>query len=533
MPKRDVAIEIINPVGGLNKAQSASMIDPLYSPDLDACNEFYGVVQKEYGTSLFATGTAGAVAPNLIYQADFGGNSTLQVFNGTGMYKYNAATGGSFTIDSPAYTATYTDYWSACMHNDKMIYTNGKGWIQAKVAYNSTGTDMGGVNSGSYGAFCVVSYKEHLNIYHTIEAGNECYKRVRWTRVGLLNYNTADWSGGTSGFLDIQDMDGDLQTAVKLGNGTVAVYGENSIHNQEWVGGTDVYRFTKLLANIGTPSRRGVVSNDTVHYIATLDNIYEYYGGRDIRPIGAAIKAEYVQTLNKSCAGTIFTQYVKDDDELRVYVPTGTATMPNTCYICKVKDNYAWFKTPTQYTAVGEHNRPTNLTIGDLIGNIGAQNWKFGDYRNLSGARVYLLGDTSGRLVKMDKTVYSVSIGGASQAQSFTWSSKELSSNKDIDPLVRDRLNLSAYMDNDTRWQTQKIELKGQGTCNVEYSIDGGSTFTTFAESPITLTDNWELYTLDVDVTAHSYMFRISNNSENEVVHMRYGKIEFVPGSEV
>jgi len=492
---------------------------------------FYGVVQKDYGTSLFATGTVGGVtAPNLLYQADFVGNSTLQAFNGTCMYQYGT---GTFAADSPVYTATYSDYWSVCMHNDAMIYGNGKGLLQYKTAYNSTGTMMGGINSGSYTSWMVVSFKEHLNLYHTVEAGSENYKRVRWSKSGLLAYASADWSGGTSGFLDLQDMDGALMAAHKVGNGAVAIYGENSIHIQEWVGGGDVYRFTKVITNLGIPARRAVVANDNVHYIATLDNIYEYWGGRDIRPIGDAIKAEYVANISKSNAGVMFLQYVRADDELRVYIPTGTSTMPDTCYICKVKNEYAWYKTTRAYTAAGEFNRQSNITIGDLIGNIGAQNWQFGDYRNQSGAKAYLLADTSGRVVQMDKTLYSISLGGTSTAQSFVWDSKDLSSVSDVDPITKNKMNLSYYMDNETRWQTQKVELMGAGSAYLAYSIDGGNTFIPFVGSPVTLTDTWSMFTLDVDVTNPSYMYRISNSGINEVVHMRYGKVQLVPGSEV
>ena len=88
-------------------------------------------------------------------------------------------------------------------------------------------------------------------------------------------------------------------------------------------------------------------------------------------------------------------------------------------------------------------------------------------------------------------------------------------------------------MDNDTRWQTQKIELKGYGSAHLSYSVDGGNTFTAFPESPVTMNANWKMHTLDVDVCSPKYMFRISNSGLNEVVHMRYAKIEFVPGSEV
>lgn len=531
--RRDISIEIIDPIKGINVAQNASMIDPTYSPNEQGCNTYYGMVQKEYGTSLFCTGTVpGRI--NLLYQADFLNNSVLQGFSDTGMYQYSA---GTFAADSPAYTGT-TGYprpvFKACMHNNAMIYCNGTSNVQYKSAYNATGTEMGGILYGTYSAHAMLSFKDHLNLYNTIEGGSACPKRVRWTKVGLLAYNTADWGSGTAGFIDIQDVEGEIMAAEKLGQGAVAVYGENSIHMQEWVGGSSVYQFTKMVNNIGLPSPRAIVSNDNVHYLATLDNIGAYFGGTEVTWIGDAIQSDYRASLNKNYVQEMWLQFVKPNGELRVYIPTGTATSPDTCYICKVNEGYAWHRVSWPYTAMGLSNRPSNLTIGDLVGNIGAQNWTFGDVAANAGDTVYLLGNNNGRVAKMDKTIYSI-ISGTSTgaAQTFTWDSKDISSHKDVDPATKNKYNYSEYMDNETRWQTQKIELKGYGSAYLSYSVDGGTTFAAFPESPVTLDANWKMHTLDVDICSPKYMFRVSNSSANEVVHMRYAKIEFVPGSEV
>jgi len=391
---------------------------------------------------------------------------------------------------------------------------------------------MGGVASGSYKAFAVVSFANHLNLYHTVESGSECRKRVRWSINGLLNYNSADWSGGTSGFLDIQDVDGGILTAAKLGAGNVAVYGDKSIHIQSWVGGDTVYRFDKMITNMAIPSRRGIVANDVVHYILARDNIYEYWGGRDLRPIGDAIKARYTQLQNPAGMDYAFMEYMDEDDELRVHIPTGTSTQPDTCLICKVKENYAWYEGDSGYTAPGVHTTPSALTIGELQGAIGAQNWRFGDLIPKIGANVYLLGDPSGRVVKRDKTVYSVSKTGTAGPQEFIFNTKDLSSIGDMDPLIKDKQNISHYMDNESRWLTCTVEAKGYGSMYLEYSTDGGEHFLFFDESPITLEPNWTMHDVDIDRASSHLMIRISNAATNEVVHVRYIKAEFIPGGE-
>jgi len=324
-----------------------------------------------------------------------------------------------------------------------------------------------------------------------------------------------------------------LITAEKIGNAGVAIYGEESIHMQEWVGGTDVYRFTKMVTNLGTPSRRGVVSNDTVHYFIGRDNIYKYEGGRDVTAIGDAIKSEYVSSISQNSIGVSYIDYIKDDDEIRVYVPTGTSTQADTCYVCKVKDNYSWYKESRPYVAKGKvTSAPSGVTIGELQGNIGAQNWKFGDYQVGAGAKLNLLADASGYVVKMDKTVYSLYTGGTHVAQTFVFDTKNMSSINDVDPLVKNRYNISAYMDNKTRWFQVKIEAKGSGSMYVDYSTDAGATWSSCNPAYATLTPDWHMYSFEVDTASEGFMVRVRNSAVNEVVHLRYIKVQFMPGSE-
>jgi len=539
MSRREVAIEIFMPDEGLHTDLSRSMITPRSTPFCRNANSYYGVVQKDYGTILFHTGSGGVGtamgAPiNLLYSVDFYDTTLLEAFTHTGMYKYSAGL-DAFVIDSIAYTGTFTDFWSACMHNDAMVYADGAHLVQYKLNSAATGTNMGGVTSGSYKAFAVVSFANHLNLYHTDEGGNECRKRVRWSVNGPLAYASADWSGGTSGFLDVQDVDGDILTAHPLGAGNVAVYGEGSIHIQSWVGGTSVYRFDKLIAGVQIPARRAVVSNDTVHYLLARDNIYEYHGGRDIRPIGEAIKSRYISLKNEDALDTSFLEYIRDEGELRVHIPTGTSTQPDKCFICKIvgTSTYTWWEGDTYYTVGGKLTTPSALTIGELVGNIGAQNWTFGDLVAKSGATIHLLADQSGRVVKRSKATYALSNSGTDTPQPFLFDTKDISSIKDIDPLLQDKYHLTYYMDNMSRWTKATIEAKGYGTVSMQYSVDGGIGFDPFPEGDITLTPEWETYELDLDYANPNISLRVENTGTNEVVHMRYLRVDFVPGGDV
>jgi hypothetical protein len=164
------------------------------------------------------------------------------------------------------------------------------------------------------------------------------------------------------------------------------------------------------------------------------------------------------------------------------------------------------------------------------VGNIGAQNWKFGDFDVRPGAPNYLLADTFGYVTYIDKTKYSLSYNATSVAQEFLFDTKDFSAINDVDPLVKNKYDASMYMDDQNRWLTTKVEVKGAGSLTMQYSVDGGASFINFPESPLTMNADWTMHELDVDISSERFMVRASNSATNEAAHIRYMKVEFTPG---
>ena len=538
MTLRQNTFEVFTPISGIHVEAPSTMIDPRASPRLNNANAYYGVVQKDYGTSLFATGTVAGThsvigtAPSLIFEANFPDSTVLQVFTHTRMYRYmppigTATTADGFLIDSIAYaTGTAGDYWSACMHNTELIYVNAKELVQFKAVSSTTGTGLTGASS--YKAYSLESYSNHLNLYRTLEGGIDCYKRIRWTVAGALNHTASDWTTGYSGFVDVLDMDGGIMCQQKIGGG-VAIYCDNSVYLQQWVGGSGVYTFTKVINGKGVPSRRSVVSDGSVNYFISWDNIYKHYGNTDYEPIGNAIKADYISGMNRSAMAVAWIEYIKDDDELRVHIPTGTSTTCDTCYIYKVRDN-TWYKTDDPYVSKGTSTRVANVTIGDLAGSIGEQDWKFGDLVSQAGAAITLYGDKSGRVVKRDKMIYTISDSGTSTSRTFVFETKDFSAVNEIDPLTKDRYNPSRYEDSESRYQKVSVEMKGQGTATLNYSVDEGNSW--YPLGSTTLDSFWELHEFDLDHADEEIRVKITNTGTG-TIHVRYISIDFVNGSRV
>lgn len=538
MAKRHRSLDIFNPVLGIKSDAPSDLIDPRAMPPGNVQNNkcYYGINQKEYGTSLFATGSAALLPtiPTFLYEANFPNSSLLQVHTPSNVYKYTSGLDG-YVSDGQTFMGTYTDFWTGIMHNDAYVYSNGLSPLQVKSSFSATGTNMGSaISPTTFSAWSLLSMRDHLLMYHVFENGSEFYKRVRWSKKGALTYaaGTTDFASGVAGGLDIQDGEGELKCAVPLSGGA-AVYFEHCIHYQYWVGSDEVWRFQKVVPAIGTPGRRTVVSYSDVNYFLSHDNVYAFAGGSDLRPIGNPVKQAMFAELNREHIETSFVDFDPRENELYVNIPTGTATQPNVCWVYRVTDD-CWNRKLREHSASGKFSRVSGLTIGELVGPIGAQNWTFGEAVVRVDAAVKLFGDPSGRVVKHDITRYSLSQTGTTVAQVFVYETPDIIGNKvqntyAVDPLDRDRVE---NLVTDQRWQRYSINMFGNGTANVYYSTDRGSTYRQFDNSPITIANAATSYLCDVDASNPYFRVKVTNTGLNEFIGIKYEKIDFIPGAD-
>ncbi len=533
MPKRHRTLEIYAPTLGIKSDAPTNLLDPRSQVAGQNFKCYYGVNQKEYGTSLYATGSGSVLPaqPSFIFDARFPSSTILQVATPTNIYAY---TGGAdtFVNDGQTFVGTYSDFWSGVMHNDDFIYTNGVDPIQVKTSFSATGTNMASaVSPSTYKAWSLVSLKDHLCLYHTVEGLAEKFKRVRWTIKGplTLSAGTTDFDSGTAGAIDLQDADGEVKCGVPLGAGA-AVYAEHSIHLQTWVGGDQIFQFDKVSPNIGVPGRRCVYSYSNINYFLSHANVFAFDGG-NLNPIGDPIKKALFSEVNQANIDTSFLDYDPLENELYVNVPTGTSTQPNVCWVYRIADD-SWSRKLRQHSCAGRFSRRSGLTIGELIGNIGAQNWTFGEALVRVDSEVKLYGDPSGRVVKHDISRYSVSVTGTDAAQVYQIETPDIigiiQGSDKADPIEGNRVQFASTFQ---RWQRMRMEAYGTGTAIVSYSTDRGNTYTPFSASPLTLVVNGTTHWLDMDVSSPFIRVKVANTGQNEFIGVRFMELDFIPGS--
>lgn len=540
MPKRHRSLEIYAPTLGIKSDVPTNLMDPRAAVNAQNVKFYYGVSQKEYGTSLYATGTMSVMtnSPTFIYDAEFPNSTILQILTPTSVYAYTAGS-DSYVINGQSFTGTYTDFWSGIMHNDAFFYTNGVNPIQVKTSFSATGTNLASaVTPTTYMAWSLVSLKDHLCLYHLFENGAEHYKRVAWSIKGplTLSAGTTDFDSGTAGAIDLQDAVGEIRAAVPLGPGA-AIYCERSIHLQTWVGGDQIFQFDKVSPNIGIPGRRCVFSYSNVNYFLSHNNVFSF-DGSTLTPIGDPIKKALFSEVNQDNIGSSFLDYDPAENELLVYVPTNTSTQPNVCWVYRISDD-TWSRKLREHSAAGRFSRRSGLTIGELVGDIGGLNFTFGEALVRADAEIRIFGDPSGRLVKHDITRWSVNQTGTNIAQIYVHESPDLIGNKVAgqyaqvqaqDPTDGDVVQ---YTVTAQRWQRMSPEIYGNGQASVLYSTDRGSTYREFDQSPMTLVNNGTAYALDMDVANPYIRFKVISTGQNDFIGFRYAKLDFIPGGNV
>ncbi len=532
MPKRHRRVEIYSPTLGIKSDVPTNIMDVRAMPTAQNAKMYYGVNQKEFGTSIYTTNTGAgstvAGVPTSLFEAQFPGSTLLQVHTPSNVYKYTSGL-DSYVSDGQTFTGTFTDFWSGVMHNDAYVYTNGVNPLQVKLSFSATGTNMASaVSPTTYTAYTVLSMRDHLLLYHPTINGAEHYKGVVWSKKGALTYaaGTTDFASGVAAALDIQDGDGNLMTAVPFQGGAAVLF-ERCLHYQYWVGGDEVWRFQKTVPGIGTPARRGAVSYRDVCYFLGRSNVYAYKGGSIPEEIGNPIKKAMFAELNQQYIGNSFVDFDPTENELIVAIPTGTSISPDTQWVYRVSDD-SWSRKIRNHSAAGRFSRASGLTIGDLVGDIGAQNWTFGEAIVRVDAQIRIYGDPSGRVVKNDITRYSISETGTSVAQTYSTETPDITGTQQADPVDGDK---SDFVMTNQRWQRLSIEMYGQGTAIVSYSTDRGSTFTAVSQSPVTLVNNGTTHLLDMDVSNPFIRIGIDNTGLNEFIGVRYVALDFIPGA--
>ena len=526
--------------GGMNQSQGRELISLVESPNVQNMWVKKGVLEKRTGyIDETKTNLTGTFLHGHHYQDNISGAKNFWAFT-TNMAAYKSSLGGNFTdkTNSMNIKSGLDQYWSTTeivdLSDRKTYLICCQNHTDPKTAANGTlGTNDGvvwyldsptanlrtllggdGYNADDTEHRCkwVVSYASHLFLLNTVlEVSAGSYQalpyRVRW--ITLAEFNASgDWDDTdttkTAGFKDLITNKGGNVIRGELLRNTLMIYQQKAIVScNQTNDSSEPFRFDVMIPNIGLYSVRLFASNGESHFfVGNNRQIYQYFGGRDLRAIGDPIREEFFSDINKGSASNPYktrdrswAMIFTDIQAVGFFICTTSAT-PDRFYLYFWRDK-RWFKGKPgdDLMGFGEWERDTlagNYENIPLIGGDGATDFYRWDYADIDD---------------VSATGVTVAIDAFVQSKDFV-----------ID------------LKNEYRGIDLWFEASGDGAAStVDVSVISSTTTneddSSWKTSTITLTSDWALYHVNFNVSGYLMKFQFRNKTVNE--KLRLGGFRF------
>lgn len=535
MPKHPFQ-EVIVPglFGGMNRSQGRENISLVESPNVQNMIVKDGVLEKRSGfIDETRTNLTGAMIHGHHYQDNVSGVKNFWAFSDS-KAAYKSTLGGSFTdkTNSMNIQSGSDMYWStteivdiatapfktnliSCQNNtDPLTAKNGTlagdesvVWFLDSPTANLAklgGADGYNTSDTDHRAKWVVMYNNHLFILNTYERPTTDVAlpfNVRWSDIGKFKL-TADWDDtdttNSAGLARMWVGGGAILRGEVLRN-TLVIYLQRAIIACNATNNSDnPFRFDVMVPNLGLYSVRLLASNGEFHFFVGRDRqIYQYFGGRDYRPIGDPIREEFFSDINKSESGGYlirrrsWAMIFRDIQAVAFFITTGTNTTPDRYYLYYWREK-RWFK-----------GKPGD----DLIGHgEWEQSTVAGNYENLP----IIGGDGATTLYRWDY---------ADPDDSSTLIDAFVQSKEFVADLKNNYASVDLWFEASGNGAASTVDVSAITSTTTDEDDSGWKTKT------ITLTSDWNLYHVPFNVSGYFMKFQFRNKILGE--KLRLGGFRF------
>lgn len=425
------------------------------------------------------------------------------------------------------FTGDEDNRFSVAVMNNTLVETNGINQPQKYDGTVATGfQDLSTtLNAGTLSTSeIVVAFKDHLVFLNNTENGADAPQRATWTNIGSIE----DLINGTAGYQDLTGSADWIIAAKQLGDNQYVVYMENSIYMMDWVGGQTPLRFTLMYGEDGILGKDAVEDIGGAHAVMGKKYLYLYKGDSSIVRLDENISPTLYSQIDGTYQNRSFIIYDKSNDELMFWVATATA-YPDEVWVLGMISK-AWYRRDKTMLGFGYYVSQSSLTIGDLTGTIGEQNYRIGDYLVRANSPLVLIGNNDGKVFKLDTTTYNndgVAITNEFQTPDF------------IAPGTVAKSLVDAYSakqpDLESFFRVPQLIYEARGSSiTTEWSDDGGATWKPTAaagNNTVTLTGTYEFYQQDFDATVRKIRYRFLNTSASSGYQLRYYGFKWIPRS--
>jgi len=349
-------------------------------------------------------------------------------------------------------------------------------------------------------------YKTYL-VCANIGGGTDISQRVQWS-------DTADpetWTGGNTGSVDLVEDGGDI-TGLSIFGNYLAVHKRKSIYLGYLVSSSSIFTFMRKATGSGTIANNSIVNLPTGEQIFLASDGLRIFNGNSVSLIEAPINDELRDEIDDEYAFNSWGVLVKDKDEVWFGVPISGSTSGETIYKFNYVTRTLYKDTRTNATVAWIGSASAGQTWDEMSGTWDAQTVRWNERGLNEDSDQINIGHVNGSVTYSDETTTS---DAGSPIDAFF--------------ITKDFQDSQQVM---SRWKSMELWAKG-GTVGVEYSTDGGSTWASCSNSPLTLTTEFPSFDspdkLWFDVVGSKIRFKFTNNSDDESLTIKQFIIDYTP----
>jgi hypothetical protein len=254
----------------------------------------------------------------------------------------NAGTHSNITRAAGDYTATADTKWTGGALTSYLIFNNVN---DAPQSWNGdTGTAAILLNAWTSTHRCVAirPLRNYLVAVGINKNGTNYPVMVKWSHAADPGALPSSWdetdATKDAGEQDIGDSNGALVDLVPLGDLGI-IYATDSYHSMQYIGGTYVWRFTKISGDAGAVSQNCAVQYPGGHVVLTSGDVISHSGGAPQSIINARMRANLFNSIDPTNYRRAFVSHNELRSEVWVCIPESTQAACTKAYVWNYAQN--------------------------------------------------------------------------------------------------------------------------------------------------------------------------------------------------
>lgn len=294
--------------------------------------------------------TGDSVSVYEAYPSQYNGTYTITVTGAT-TFTYtmasdpgaSAAPVGAYSYNvTSSFTAATTAKWSGGAFNGLFLANNKTDGLY--YWSGDTSVRLRKMPDLTMKADAARAFKNFIVLLGITSGGVKYPHRIAWSAAAepgvIPAFTPSDTNEAGSG-VDLAETAGHMVDCLPLGDVNI-IYKQDARYAMQYVGGTDIFGFTRLPGNDGLLSINCVVDTPVGHVFLTNDLDVKVHNGGEAKSIASGRVKDWILSNVRSFQYAELSAFLcvnPDKDEVHVWIPTGTDAAPRRAAVWNWKDD--------------------------------------------------------------------------------------------------------------------------------------------------------------------------------------------------